>query len=238
MNRVLVRKVAAGTGAYLLKHVPDAKTRGVLIGHDARRNSRVFSEDTARVLGGMGIKVLLAHRPWPTPTTAWAVTDRNAAGGVMVTASHNPPAYNGYKVYWENGAQIIPPHDSGIAASIATIGRSDQLAMPSLADLRAAGTVVDFDEAFHDDYLRAVIALRAQPKLDGSALVIAYTPLHGVGAPSVEPALKRAGFANVHTEPTQREGDPDFPTVAFPNPEEGKGALVRFLSSFSLRSLG
>src|SRR5687768_14843053 len=131
MNRVLVRKVSAGLGAYLLANVPDAKRLGVLIGHDARRNSRVFSEDTARVLGGMGIKVYLAHRPWPTPTTAWAVVDKKACAGVMVTASHNPPAYNGYKVYWGNGAQIIPPHDVGIAAAIAKIGRSDQLPMPA-----------------------------------------------------------------------------------------------------------
>ncbi|MCX5744411.1 MAG: phospho-sugar mutase, partial [Proteobacteria bacterium] len=91
MNTVLVRKVAAGLARYLLAHAPDAATRGVVIGHDARRNSRVFSEDTARVLGGLGIRALLAHRPWPTPTTAWAVVDRGACAGVMVTASHNPP---------------------------------------------------------------------------------------------------------------------------------------------------
>jgi phosphomannomutase len=229
MNRVLVRKVTAGLGAYLLEHVPDAKQRGVLIGHDARRNSRVFSEDTARVLGGAGIKVFLAHRPWPTPTTAWAVVEKRACAGVMVTASHNPPAYNGYKVYWGNGAQIIPPHDAGIAAAIARIGRSDELAMPALDELRRAGLVVDLDEALHDEYLAAVIALRASPALDGSSLVIAYTPLHGVGAASVEPALRRGGFPEVHTEPSQREPDPEFPTVAFPNPEE-KGAMDRVLA--------
>jgi phosphomannomutase len=161
----------------------------------------------------------------------------------MVTASHNPPAYNGYKVYWGNGAQIIPPHDQGIAAAIAKIGRSDQLPMPALDDARRAKTVVDLDEQLHERYLDAVIALRAQPDLDGTALpfgsadgrgqapavdgrslVIAYTPLHGVGAASVEPAMQRAGFPHLHTEPSQRAPDPDFPTVAFPNPEE-KGAM-------------
>jgi phosphomannomutase len=229
MNRVLVRKVTAGLAAYLLEHVPDARERGVLIGHDARRNSRVFAEDTARVLGGAGLRVYLAHRPWPTPTTAWAVVARGACAGVMVTASHNPPAYNGYKVYWGNGAQIIPPHDEGIAAAIAKIGRSDELPMPSLAELRGAGTVVDLDEALHDAYLDAVIALRASPAVDGSSLVVAYTPLHGVGAASVEPAFQRGGFPQIHTEPAQREPDPEFPTVVFPNPEE-KGAMDRVLA--------
>jgi phosphomannomutase len=229
MNRVLVRKVSAGLAAYLVAHVPDARERGVVIGHDARHNSREFSEDTARVLGGAGIKSFLAHRPWPTPTTAWAVTAQRACAGVMVTASHNPPQYNGYKVYWGNGAQIIPPHDTGIAAEITKIGRSDQLAMPSLDDLRRQGIVVDLTEALHDAYLTEVIALRARPDVDGRSLVIAYTPLHGVGARSVEPGLARAGFAAVHTEPSQREPDPAFPTVAFPNPEE-KGAMDRVLA--------
>src|SRR5687767_6417357 len=174
MNRVLVRKVSAGLGAYLLANVPDAKQRGVLIGHDARRNSRVFSEDTARVLAGLGIKVYLAHRPWPTPTTAWAVVEKAACAGVMVTASHNPPAYNGYKVYWGNGAQIIPPHDVGIAAAIAKVGRSDELPMPPLDEARGQGLVVDLDESLHDKYLAAVIALRAQPDLDGKNLIVAY----------------------------------------------------------------
>ncbi len=229
MNRVLVRKVTAGLAAYLLEHVPGAAHSGVVIGYDYRTNSRVFAEDTARVLAGAGVRAFLAHRPWPTPTTAWAVTDHKAAGGVMVTASHNPPEYNGYKVYWGNGAQIIPPHDAGIAAAIAKIGRSDQLKLPTLADARLHGLVVDLDETLHDRYLAAVIALRAQPALEVGKLVVAYTPLHGVGAPSVEPAMVRAGFAAVHTEPSQREGDAAFPTVKFPNPEE-KGAMDRVLA--------
>ncbi len=229
MNRVLVRKVSAGLAAYLIANVPDARQRGVLIGHDARRNSRVFSEDTARVLGGAGIQVYLAHRPWPTPTTAWAVVDKQACAGVMVTASHNPPAYNGYKVYWGNGAQIIPPHDTGIAQAIERIGKSNELPMPELDELRKRGIVIDLDESIHDEYLAKVVALRASPSADGRPLVVAYTPLHGVGALSVEGAMKLAGFPQLHTEPSQREPDPEFPTVAFPNPEE-KGAMDRVLA--------
>jgi phosphomannomutase len=229
MNRVLVRKVTAGLATYLKQHVPDAAARGVLIGHDARKNSRVFSEDAARVLAGAGLRVHLAHRPWPTPTTAWAVGATGACAGIMVTASHNPPEYNGYKVYWSNAAQILPPHDRLIGAVIAKGGRSDQLPMPSLDDARRAGLVIDLDESLHDRYVAAVVALRASPKLDVSKLVVAYTPLHGVGAASVEPAMARAGFAHVHVEPSQREPDPAFPTVAFPNPEE-KGAMDRVLA--------
>jgi phosphomannomutase len=229
MNRVLVRKVTAGLAAHLIANVPEARQRGVVIGHDARHNSRVFAEDTARVLGGAGIQSFLAHRPWPTPTTAWAVTELGACAGVMVTASHNPPAYNGYKVYWGNGAQIIPPHDTGIAAQIARIGPTDPLAMPPLDELRRSGALIDLTEALHDDYLARVAGLRARPGVDGASLVIAYTPLHGVGALSVEGGLARAGFSRVHTEPSQREPDPDFPTVAFPNPEE-KGAMDRVLA--------
>jgi phosphomannomutase len=224
MNRVLVRKVTAGLAAYLHANVADIAKRGVLIGYDGRHNSRVFSEDTARVLAGAGIPALLAHRPWPTPTTAWAVVDRGCAAGVMVTASHNPPAYNGYKVYWGNGAQIIPPHDTGIAAAIAKIGRSDRLAMPELEAARAQRLVTDLDEALHDRYLTAAIALREPPLHDGAKLAIAFTPMHGVGARSTEPIFALTGYANVHTVPEQREPDPDFPTVAFPNPEE-KGAM-------------
>ena len=218
MNRVLVRKVTAGLAAYLHTNVADIAKRGVLIGYDGRHNSRVFAEDTARVLAGAGIPALLAHRPWPTPTTAWAVVDRGCAAGVMVTASHNPPAYNGYKVYWGNGAQIIPPHDTGIAAAVAKIGRSDQLPMPDLDAARRDKLVIDLDEALHDRYLAAAIALREPPLQDGAKLAIAFTPMHGVGARSTEPIFARTGYANVHTVPEQREPDPDFPTVKFPNP--------------------
>jgi phosphomannomutase len=229
MNRVLVRKCSAGLAGYLAAKVPSYAKRGVIIGHDFRHNSRVFAEDTARVLAGLGIKAYLAHRPWPTPTTAWAVHHLDCAAGVMVTASHNPPEYNGYKVYWSNAAQIVPPHDTGIAAEIARVGRSDKLAMPELADARAKGLVVDLDENFHDKYVADVVALRAQPRLDVSGVVVAYTPLHGVGWASVEPTMFRAGFRKVHVETSQRDGDPDFPTVKFPNPEE-KGAMDRVVA--------
>ena len=225
MNRVLVRKVTAGLAAYLIDQVPDARTRGVVVGYDARWKSREMAEDTAAVLAGAGLPVMLATRAWPTPTTAWAVLDRRAAAGVMVTASHNPPEYNGYKVYWENGAQIIPPHDVGIAAAIDRIGRTDELPMLAIEDARARGLLVELDDDVRRAYLAAAARLVVAPEVPRGELTIAYTPLHGVGGRSVEELLGGAGF-HVHTEASQRDPDPDFPTVAFPNPEE-KGAIDR-----------
>jgi phosphomannomutase len=229
MNRRVVIETSTGLGAYLLARVPGAAAQGVVIGHDARHNSRVFAEDTARVLGGMGIRAYLAHVGWPTPTTAWAVTALGAAAGVMVTASHNPPEYNGYKVYWGNGAQIIPPHDHGIAAEIDEAAAAPLVTPPDLAALRAAGTVVDLDDATMAAYLAQVAGLMVARDAPRAGLVIAYTPLHGVGADAVERALAAAGFDAVHTEPSQRTPDAAFPTVAFPNPEE-KGAMDRVLA--------
>jgi phosphomannomutase len=229
MNRVMVARVTAGLGAYLLQEGRDAATRGVVIAHDARRKSRVFAEDAAEILAGMGVRVLLAREPWPTPLAAWAVTRFVAAAGVMVTASHNPPEYNGYKVYWENGAQIIPPHDIGIAATIATIGAVTALPRVALADAVSSGLVRELGDDVRDEYLRAAAALAVRPEVPRDKLVIAYTPLHGVGADCVERLLRMAGFAAVHTEPSQREPDGAFPTVAFPNPEE-KGAMDRVVA--------
>ncbi len=226
MNRVLVRRVTAGLATYLLAQVADARTRGVVIGRDARRNSRVFAEDTAAVLIAAGFRVFFADEPWPTPVTAWAVTARGACAGVMVTASHNPPAYNGYKVYWGNGAQIIPPHDVGIAAAIDAIDGRIELA--ELAAARADGRLVSLGDVTEEAYVAKVLELQVAPEVPRGLRVV-YTPLHGVGAKLVETVLGRAGFGHVVTEISQREPDAAFPTVAFPNPEE-KGAMDRVLA--------
>ncbi len=230
MNQALVRKVTAGLAAYLLEVVPEAKTRGVVIGRDARRGSKIFAEDTARVLAGAGLRVFLADREWPTPTTGWATTHLGAAAAVMVTASHNPPEYNGYKVYWGNGAQIIPPEDVDIAAAIAKVGPISELPLPTLEEAAEQKLLTWIGKDLLDAYLEAVEQLRVSVAAPAPRdLVIAYTPLHGVGAVSVETALARAGFTKVYTEPSQREPDGEFPTVAFPNPEE-KGAMDRVIA--------
>jgi phosphomannomutase len=230
MNRLVVRQTTAGLADYLIAKTPGAAERGVVIGHDARRGSRAFAEDAACVLAARGLRVHLAFAPWPTPVTAWAVGALGAAAGVMVTASHNPPEYNGYKVYWGNGAQIIPPHDTGIAAAIDRVAASSEaIAIVELADARASGRVKELGPSLVDAYLERASQLLVARDAPRKGLVIAYTPLHGVGAECVERALAAGGFDRVHTEASQREPDPAFPTVPFPNPEE-KGAMDRVLA--------
>jgi phosphomannomutase len=223
MNRVVVLRTTAGLCKYLLANVADAASRGVVIGFDGRRMSREFADDVASVCAGMGMRAHLFAEVASTPLTAFAVTHLKAAAGVMVTASHNPPEYNGYKVYWQNGAQIIPPQDVGIAAAIDAIGPLTTVARPILKEARAKSLVVEVSPEVEQQYYAAVTALQRKPGV-GRELCIAYTPLHGVGAKFTETALRRFGFNAVHTVAEQREPDGHFPTVNFPNPEE-KGAM-------------
>ncbi|MBO6933592.1 MAG: phospho-sugar mutase [Deltaproteobacteria bacterium] len=215
MNRAVVLRATAGFCAHLKASVPDAAERGVVIGFDGRRKSRVLANDAASVIAGMGLKALVFEEVAPTPLVAFALLDQKAAGALVITASHNPPDYNGYKVFWENGAQIIPPHDAAIAEAI---GAVESLASIPRSDAR---TVLGDDVA--DRYLAGVKALAQHPESPRD-LTIAHTALHGVGAPYVRRALADAGFEAVHEVASQREPDGTFPTVAFPNPEE-KGAM-------------
>ena len=220
MNRALVQKVTRGLADYLLRELPDAATRGVVVGHDARIGSVEFAADTCAVLSGAGIRVIRLKPLAPTPMVAFAALELNAAAAVCVTASHNPPEYNGYKVYWANGAQIIPPHDAGIAACIDAVD-----GMPTL------GTRIDDAPGdLEQRYLAAVAAQAAVIALpdDAPERVIAYTPMHGVGAALGEVAMRAQGVV-VHTVEEQRTPDGRFPTVAFPNPEEA-GAMDRVMA--------
>ena len=223
MNRAVVLRTTDGLARYLLQTVEDAKRRGVVIGYDGRRMSLEFSEDTACVLAAYGIPSQISPIPCPTPVTAYAVTRTGAAAGVMVTASHNPPAYNGYKVYWGNGAQIIPPHDTGIALAIAAAPEADAIPRMSIEEARSKGLVKDFAGDLERSYLDSLQKLSVRKDGDRSIKIV-YTPLHGVGNRLVRATLAEAGFSNVTTVPEQAEPDGAFPTVAFPNPEE-KGAL-------------
>jgi phosphomannomutase len=221
MNRVLVQKVSAGLGDYLQASLPNSGAQGVVVGYDGRTKSRVFAEDTASILLGKGFKVYLSTTTVPTPVVAFAVDHYGAAAGVMVTASHNPPEYNGYKVYWNNGAQIIPPQDTGIASSIDAVGSIKDLERGDLDAARASGTLVDLGSELISTYLEGVAGLALHPGLLAKTpLTVAYTPMHGVGAPCVRAALEQAGVSSLHVEPSQEEPDGDFPTVRFPNPEE------------------
>ncbi|TYB48250.1 phospho-sugar mutase [Actinomadura chibensis] len=208
MNRVTVMRAAAGLAACL---PPDSR---VIIGFDARHGSRRFAADTAAVLSGAGLRPEVFAEPVPTPVLAhFTRSFADVVAGVMVTASHNPPRDNGYKVYWADGAQIAPPTDAEISAAIDAVGRVDEL------PLGEGWPVHDTT----DLYLDAVSSLRLGFTGD-SALSIVYTPLHGVGRDVLLAAFDRAGFPAPVVVPEQAEPDPDFPTVAFPNPEE-PGAL-------------
>jgi phosphomannomutase len=220
MNLAVVRRAAAGLVAWL--HGRDAQ-RPLVIGYDARHHSRAFAEETARVASGAGRRALLLPRALPTPVLAHAVRELDACAGVMVTASHNPPQDNGYKVYLGvglggpggDGAQIVPPADAGIEAAIRAVG--------PLAAVPRADDWSTVDESIVESYVaRAVEILDPEvvPEEDRGDLVVAYTPLHGVGAPVLTAAFARANFAPPVTVPEQLQPDPDFATVAFPNPEE------------------
>ncbi len=219
MNRKVVIRATAGLCVYLLETTPDAKSRGICIGYDGRRMSREFADDAARVAAGMGFSVRTFAHVVPTPLLGYACLSTDAAGGIMVTASHNPPEYNGYKVYWGNGAQIIPPADTGIAAAIEALGPLSSIATMELDAAREAGLLSVFGKNIERAYLDGVRAQMVHPGLPRD-ITIAYTALHGVGDRLARAALSEAGFSQVHSVAEQAEPDGLFPTVDFPNPEE------------------
>jgi phosphomannomutase len=213
MNRLVVRQAAAGLAQYLLDTDPRARERGVIVGFDARRKSDLFALDTARVMAAYGIPTRVFDQRVPTPVLAWAITEVDAAAGVVVTASHNPPADNGYKVYLGDGAQIVPPHDSGISACI---DRVDPTAVALAAeDDPLISTVGD---GLIDAYIASVPAVRRRP--DVSGVPVAYTAMHGVGGAVLVRAFEAAGLPAPAVVAEQFEPDGTFPTVSFPNPEE------------------
>jgi len=230
MNRAMVRRATAGLARYLKAQMPDAAQRGVIVGRDARRMSREFAEDAAAVLAAEGIPAIYFADPVPTPVTAFATTHLRAAGAVMVTASHNPPEYNGYKVYWGNGAQIIPPHDRGIATAIEGVEPANRVRLLEPEQAKQKGLWRRASDDVRSAYLRGVAGLRRHPEVSCHPK-IAYTALHGVGGPWFEAAISAAKISGVQVVWEQQAPDPAFPTVPFPNPEEpGAMDLTRDLA--------
>jgi phosphomannomutase len=221
MNRLVVRQAARGLADYVLGLDASAAARGIVVGYDARRKSEVFARDSARVFAAAGLRVHVLPGPLPTPVLAWAITELGCAAGVMVTASHNPPADNGYKVYLGDGAQIVPPHDAGIAACIAAV---DPTTVPLAAEDDPLVTVLD--DSFVDGYVELMRAVRVRPA--ATPVVAAYTPLHGVGLETLRSAFEAAGLPQPMVVASQAAPDGTFPTVAFPNPEE-PGAMDRVI---------
>jgi phosphomannomutase len=218
MNRAVVRATTAAVAGWLLD-AASTTTPAVVVGCDARHRSADFADEAARVLAGAGIRVHLLPRPGPTPLLAFAVLHLRADAGIMITASHNPAADNGYKLYLSDGAQVIPPVDAEIEGRIAELG--------PLSAVRAAN-LNDPLIAWHGDevaaaYLDAIVGPPAVGAA-GTDLTVVYTPMHGVAGELMLRAIQRAGFAAPHVVAAQGKPDPDFPTVAFPNPEE-PGAL-------------
>jgi phosphomannomutase len=207
MNTAVVLRTTAGLAAYLADQ--GWSGRPVVVGHDARHHSSGSRPATAQVLAATGFPVHLVDRPMPTPLVAFAVTYLGCCAGVQITASHNPPADNGYKVYLGDGAQIVPPADHDIAAAIA--------AVPELPTVGSRPTSV-----LGDDVVAAYVdgALDTALHAGERDVRIVYTPMHGVGRDIVLRAFAAAGFRPPDVVPQQAEPDPDFPTVAFPNPEE------------------
>ena len=220
MNRVTVIRTTAGLCAWLKESVPNAAERGVNIGYDGRLMSEQFAADVAEVVSGAGLKARTFSHVVPTPLLGFSVLRQKAAAGVMITASHNPPAYNGYKVFWENGAQIIAPHDQEIAKRIADIRSIDDVSRGSTPPESLNGL-----EQAYLDALKTLPCNRQAPR----TIVIAYTALHGVGQALAFKALRDAGFGNLHAVAEQAEPDGTFPTVAFPNPEE-PGAMDKVVA--------
>jgi phosphomannomutase len=248
MNRAVVRAATAALAGWLRDRDPGAAAAGVVVGCDARHRSAEFADEAARVLAGAGLRVHLLSRPCPTPLLAFSVRHLSASAGVMITASHNPAADNGYKLYLADGAQIIPPADAEIEAAIGALGPLREVPVGSLD----GPLVTRYGDEVADAYLAAVTAEAGggqlgDPRggqLDGprggsggpragsgepraasdGPLRVVYTPMHGVAGPLMLAAIARAGFAPPHVVAAQAEPDPDFPTVAFPNPEE-PGAL-------------
>jgi phosphomannomutase len=224
MNLAVVTRAAAGLVGWL---AAQGGTGPLVIGYDARHGSRQFAERTAQVATGAGRPALLLPRPLPTPVLAYAVRQLGAVAGVMVTASHNPPQDNGYKVYLGAelggelgaGAQIVPPADAGIEASIRAVGPLTEVPLGPHGQVLGDDLIASYVE-------RAVAVIAPDGPRD---LTVAYTPLHGVGAAVLTAAFARAGFPVPGVVPEQAEPDPEFPTVSFPNPEE-PGAVDRLIA--------
>ena len=215
MNKYTVGMATQGYANYLKKCFGNEVS--VVIGHDSRNNSRFFAETTAGVFAANGIKVYLFEALRPTPEISYAIRKTGSKGGVVCTASHNPKEYNGYKAYWDDGAQMVPPHDKNVITEVEKIASVD--------DVKWSGgesNIIIIGKQMDEDYLEMVKGLSVYPEVCAKQhdLKIVYTPIHGTGIMLVPQALQKFGFDNVHIVKAQSTPDGNFPTVNYPNPEE------------------
>ena len=217
MNIYTVGMATQGLCNYLLKAFQGLKEISVAIAHDCRNNSRLFAETTARICTANGIKAYLFDELRPTPELSFAIRELNCQSGVVVTASHNPKEYNGYKVYWEDGGQIIHPHDTNIITEVKSIQSIDEIKFDGNENM-----IQSLGEEMDKKYLEKVKELSLNPDYirNHSDIKIVYTPIHGTGVKMVPNGLRKVGFTQIYNVPEQDEVNGNFPTVVSPNPEE------------------
>ena len=220
MNIYTVRKATQGLANYICK--VGAQAKGVAIAYDSRHMSPEFADEAALCLAANGIKAYVFESLRPTPELSYAVRKLGCTAGINITASHNPPEYNGYKVYWEDGAQITPPHDTGIMDEVRNVTDYASVKTMPLEKAKADGLYqtigADIDDPYIAELKKLVLHQDCIDKV-ASELKIVYTPLHGTGNLPVRRVLKELGFTNVYVVPEQELPDGDFPTVSYPNPE-------------------
>ncbi len=220
MNIYTVRKATQGLANYILK--AGGEKKGVAIAFDSRHMSPEFADEAALCLAANGIKAYVFESLRPTPELSYAVRKLGCIAGINITASHNPPEYNGYKVYWEDGAQITPPHDTGIMAEVQAVAGFFAMKTMDKEAAKAAGLYETIGQAIDDSYieeLKKQVKHWDSIKAEGENLKIVYTPLHGTGNIPVRRVLKELGFTHVYVVPEQELPDGDLPTVSYPNPE-------------------
>ncbi|WP_333863647.1 phospho-sugar mutase [Chitinophaga sp.] len=221
MNKYTVGTATQGFANYLNKSFPDGVK--VAIAHDSRNNSRFFAEVTANVMAANGIKVYLFESLRPTPELSFAIRHLGCQGGIVITASHNPREYNGYKAYWNDGAQLVPPHDKNVIAEVEKI--------EGIGEVKWTGweeNITLIGKEMDEAYLAMLKSLSGYPEVVAKqhALKIVYTPIHGTGITLVPEILQRFGFTNVHVVEEQARPDGNFPTVVYPNPEESEAMSI------------
>ncbi|SFL18840.1 phospho-sugar mutase [Halanaerobium salsuginis] len=223
INKYTVRKATQGLANYIINYSDNGRQRGVVIAYDSRHNSAEFALEAALVLAANGIKTFLFSEMRPTPELSFAVRHLNAVGGIVITASHNPPEYNGYKVYWQDGGQVVPAQARDIIAEIEEIDDFAIVKTISKEAAQADRLLKYLDQEVDAAYQQALIDVLPQLDLaaeQGKKLKVVYTPLHGTGSTAVPQLLKKIGFTNFKLVKAQADGDPEFSTVESPNPED------------------
>lgn len=222
MNKYTVGMATQGLSNYLLKAFPGKEVK-VAIAHDSRNNSRFFAETTAAVFSANGIKVYLFEELRPTPELSFAIRELGCQSGVVLTASHNPKEYNGYKAYWDDGAQVTPPHDQNIIEEVQAITSLEEINFKANMNL-----IIPLGNDMDEKYLEAITALAIDPTgiKKEHDLNIVYSSIHGTGITLVPKTLQRLGFTNVNVVKEQEEPNGNFPTVVYPNPEEAEALTL------------